>query len=69
MMFQFSDVVVVDYNLIGVIVKTWLSEKNGASYDVYVRSLNGVREYPESYIRHYVYDKELSEEQMEYQEK
>ena len=66
--FQFSNVVLVEGNLIGVIVKTWgASERRETHYEVYVRSLNIIREYDESDIRHYVYDKELSDEQMEYQ--
>lgn len=60
--FQFSNVVVVEGNLIGVIVKTW-----GAScgreihYEVYVRSYNRIYEYDEKDIKHFVYDKEIEE--------
>ena len=37
--FQFSNVVVVRKNLVGVIVKTWGASKlRGVHYDVYVRS-------------------------------
>jgi len=55
--FQFSNVVVVDDNQVGVIVKTWAD----ATYDVYVRSTNSVVLYPEAAIRHFVYDKEIRE--------
>lgn len=60
--FQFANVVVVDDGQIGVIVKSWAD----GNQDVYVRSYNGVRQYLESDIRHYVYSKELSMEQFEY---
>ena len=63
--FQFSNVVVVDDNQVGVIVKTWgasLSEGGrGIHYEVYVRSHNGIREYDEGDISHLVYDKEIGE--------
>ncbi len=60
--FQFSNVVVVDENLIGCIVKTWgASKMRGVHYDVYVRSYNGIKEYDEDEIKHFVYDKELEE--------
>jgi hypothetical protein len=66
--FQFGNVVVVDKNLIGCIVKTWSGNKiREIHYDVYVRSLNGIYEYDESQIKHFVYDKELTDEDMEYQ--
>jgi len=61
MKFQCGNVVVVE-GLIGVIVKSWADH----TYDVYVRSLNGVRPYSESRIRHYVYSKELTEDQLEF---
>ena len=58
--FQFSNVVVVEGNLIGVIVKTWGASKNrGVYYEVYVRSFNEIVEYDEFMIKHFVYDKEL----------
>ena len=37
-----------------------------ASSDVYVRSWNGIQNYPNSKIRRFIYDKELSEESMQY---
>lgn len=68
--FQFSNVVVVENNLIGVIVKSWerlTGEEAGIYlYEVYVRDYNGVKEYRENEIRHFVYSKELTEEEEEY---
>lgn len=65
--FQFSNVVVVDGDQIGVIVKTWgASEKRPTHYEVYVRSLNAIVEYDESEIKHYVYSKELAEDELEF---
>lgn len=61
--FQFSNVVVVRKNLIGVIVKTWGASKlRGVHYDVYVRSWNRIDEFDEHEIKHYVYDKEIRDE-------
>jgi len=60
--FQFSNVVVVDNGQIGVIVKSWADGK----HDVYVRSYNGVREYQDTDIRHYIYSKELTSDEYEY---
>lgn len=58
--FQFSNVVVVRKNLIGVIVKTWGASKiRGIHYDIYVRSWNGIEEFDEDEIKHFVYDKEI----------
>ncbi|MDX9744481.1 MAG: hypothetical protein RBT59_11720, partial [Arcobacteraceae bacterium] len=58
--FQFSNVVVVRKNLIGVVVKTWGASKlRGFHYDVYVRSWNRIDEFDEDEIKHLIYDKEL----------
>jgi hypothetical protein len=62
MSFQFGNVVVVEEDQIGVIVKSWAD----GTHDVYVRSRNGVDQYHEDDISHYVYSKELSLEQLEY---
>lgn len=60
--FQFSNVVVVRKNLVGVIVKTWGASKvRGIHYDVYVRSWNRIEEFDEDEIKHLVYDKVLEE--------
>lgn len=62
--FQFSNVVVVEENKIGVVVKTWgASAMRGIHYEVYVRSLNSIQEYDEADIKHFVFSKELSEEE------
>ncbi len=63
--FQFSNVVVVDNENIGVILKTWGGGRE-YSYDVYVRSYNEIRCYRESEIKHFVYSKELSDDEKEF---
>ena len=73
MKFQFGNVVVVDDDQIGVIVKSWLTLKpwNGDaynSYDIYVRSYNNINEYAESNIKHFVYSKHLAEDEHAYYE-
>ncbi len=65
MKFNFGNIVVVEGNLVGVVVKSWYSLKEGYNHDVYVRSFNGIENYKESEIRHIIYDKELSDEQLE----
>jgi len=62
MKFQFGNIVVVEEDQIGVIVKSWVL----GTHDVYVRSYNAVREYAEIDIKHFVYSKELSEDEHEY---
>lgn len=68
--FQFSNVVVVENNLIGVIVKTWgasiTGTHRGVHYEVYVRSYNDIREYDEDDIKHFVYSKELFDEELQF---
>ena len=57
---------IVEGNLIGVVVKSWISIEN--NYDVYVRSYNRILNYPESDIERYmVRHKELNVEEMEWQ--
>lgn len=70
--FLFGDIVVVNENEIGVVVKTW--EKIGRSsidkydYEVYNRITNRIEMYQESEIERYcVRHKYLSDEEMEYQ--
>jgi hypothetical protein len=58
--FQFGNVVVVDDDQIGVIVKTWVS-KPEYTYEVYVRNYNTIKEYSESEIKHYIFSKSLHE--------
>lgn len=69
MKFCFGDIVVVEGNLIGVVVKSWINGKRGHLYDVYVRIHNKiVEEIPESEIERYmVRHKYLNEEEMIYQ--
>lgn len=67
MKYLFGDIVVVEENLIGVIVKTWAA-KDGYKYEVYVRSYNSIKEYPEYDIARYqVRHKELDEQELEWQ--
>jgi hypothetical protein len=55
--FQFGNVVVVDGDQVGVIVKTWSGL--GYEYEVYVRRENRIRQFKESHIDHFIYSKEL----------
>lgn len=66
--FQFSNVVVVDGDNIGVVVKTWgpSLKKKGYHYDVYVRYSSMIVEYDEDKIKHFVYSKELAEDELEF---
>jgi hypothetical protein len=66
--FQFSNVVVVNGNQIGVILKTWgPSWRNkGYHYEVYVRSESQILGFDESEIMHFVYSKELAEDELEF---
>lgn len=57
--FQFGNVVVVDDDQIGVIVKSWADD----SHEVYVRGYNGTHTYPADKIKHFIYSKELTEEE------
>ena len=68
--FQFGNVVVVEVDQIGVIVKSWKNNYGGYDHDVYVRSYsyNSVKCYPDDEIKHFVYSKELSEEECEFYE-
>jgi len=70
MKFAFGDIVVVDGDKIGVIVKSWFSfAKHGKpNYDVYVRMYNRIKNYDEDKIERYmVRHKYLDEEELEYQ--
>lgn len=66
--------VVVEENLVGIVVKSWGPMMRGGvqtddyEHEVYVRSFNGIRTYPEIKIMRFIYDKELSDEDMEYYE-
>ena len=66
-LFLFGDIVVVDVDLIGVVVKTW-EDSHGFYYEVYVRSLNSIKEYREEDIERYrVRHKELDVEEVYWQ--
>lgn len=66
--FQFGNIVVVDDNQIGVIVKILLrvSIPNGYVYEVYVCGSEKINKYDEDSINHYVYSEELSEGEKEF---
>lgn len=69
MKYTFGDIVVVDDENIGVIVKSWLpSNKKQPYYEVYVRMYNAIVEYDEDKIERYmVRHKYLDEQELEYQ--
>lgn len=70
MKFCFGDIVVVDECHIGVVVKCWSRSLLGRepSYEVYVRSYNGIKTYYESDVQRYmVRHKYLTEEELEWQ--
>jgi hypothetical protein len=70
MKYCFGDMVVVDGENIGVIVKSWGRSSKGKPpyHEVYVRMYNGIKDYPEDQISRYmVRHKYLSEEELEYQ--
>ena len=62
--FLFGDIVVVEEDLIGVVVKTW-ENTHGFYYEVYVRSYSGIKNYDEDKIERYrVRHKELDEDEL-----
>lgn len=70
MKYTFGDIVVVDGENIGVVVKSWgVSSKNKpVHHEVYVRMHNAIREYDEEEMERYlVRHKYLSDEEKEYQ--
>ena len=68
MKFCFGDIVVVETNLIGVIVKSWVNKNKTITHEVYVRYFNEIRNYPEETIQRYmVRHKYLNDEEIEYQ--
>lgn len=71
MNFCFGDIVVVENNLIGVIVKSWIKYHKGErinNYDVYVRMKNGIENYKENEIERYMARRKyLDEDEMYYQ--
>ena len=75
MKYTFGDIVIVDGENIGVIVKSWITKYKAKNekreiinHDVYVRMQNKIKEYPESKIERYlVRHKFLNEDEKEYQ--
>ena len=66
-LFLFGDIVVVDVDQIGVVVKTWENNK-GYTYEVYVRSYNKINTYEEREMDRYrVRHKYLNEEDLMWQ--
>lgn len=67
----FGDIVVVEEDMIGVVVKSWQSsvrETVPPHYEVYVRMYNEIREYPGHEVKRYrVHHKYLDEEELGYQ--
>jgi hypothetical protein len=66
----FGDIVVVEDNLIGVVVKNWARASNGGdpAADVYVRNFNMIKSYPHSEVERYqVRHKYINDEEIEYQ--
>lgn len=68
MKYCFGDIVVVDEDQIGVIVKDWIGDR-GVTHEVYVRGYNSIKEYNEKDIERYmVRHKYLDEAEIEYQQ-
>lgn len=64
--YNFSNVVIVEGRLIGIVVKSWHSAKtNSYNHDVYVRAHNGIRNYQESEMRHYIFNKLILDEEID----
>ena len=68
----FGDIVVVDQDQIGVVVKNWGASLTGSKRppycEVYVRSYNSIQEYPIDKVERYqVRHKYLDEDELEYQ--
>lgn len=72
----FGDIVVVEEDQIGVVVKNWGRSNPTREYpegrephvEVYIRNYRSIREYPISQVeRYFVRHKELDEEELEYQ--
>jgi len=67
----FGDIVVVEEDRIGVVVKIWgssLRETSPPHYEVYVRIHNEIRDYPANEVHRYrVRHKYLDAEELEYQ--
>lgn len=69
MKYCFGDIVIVEGNLIGVVVKSWCRSSQGKNpyHEVYVRSLNTIKDYFEYDMERYmVRHKEITEEELEW---
>jgi hypothetical protein len=67
MKYTFGDIVVIEKDLLGVVVKSWVT-KPEITHEVYVRSWNSIRTYEEKDMERYmVRHKELDEDEIEYQ--
>lgn len=65
--FQFGQVVVVEEELVGVVVKVWTASRDYAfNYEVYVKSYNAIKDYPEHEVMQYIHHKELEDWEKEY---
>jgi uncharacterized protein YodC (DUF2158 family) len=71
--FGFGEIVVVHGNLVGVVVKSWgpaMSNDPAThgkyNHDVYVRALNAIEGFQETEMMRFVYDKELSGDDLGY---
>jgi t-SNARE complex subunit (syntaxin) len=68
MQYTFGDIVIVEDNLIGVVVKSWCKSNRTVEHEVYVRNYNEIKTYKESEMQRYmVRHKYLSEEEKDYQ--
>lgn len=70
MKFVFGDIVVVDGDQLGVVVKSWGVDNHGNEpfHEVYVRSYNAIKDYRNSEMERYqVRHKYLDEDELEYQ--
>jgi hypothetical protein len=65
--FHFAEVVVVNEQQIGVILKSWDRNSEGNYYyEVYVRSNNAIQEFHQNQITKFIWHKELSEDDLQY---
>ena len=66
--YLFGDIVVVDKEQIGVVLKTWFDGKKTYVYEIYVRSYNYSRDYEEKKVERYrVRHKYLDSDEIRYQ--
>lgn len=66
----FGDIVVVEQDQIGVVVKNWGRDNHGnePKVEVYVRNYNAIKEYPLSKVERYqVRHKYLDDDESDYQ--